>query len=390
MINGGAATDVPNVQSTLGVYVHLPFCAYLCPYCDFAKWPLRASSAKEYLSALYAELESCGHELATTFFLGGGTPNAYDAVTLAGLVTRLQEHFPAAVDQPEITVEVNPDLVRDGDFRRYRAAGVTRVSIGVQSFEPREIETLGRKHTYEDVRRAVADARAAGMNSISVDLIFAVPGQTPESWRRSLDGAVALGVDHVSAYGLTVEDGTPFAAWLRREPSAFFDDVAEAELYAAAIGTLQAAGYEQYEISNFARDGHRCEHNQNYWANGEYLGLGVGAASYRRGERSTHTRSLRSYVDAALSRKAIPSDAERLDGPKRAGEAIMLALRTAQGVGLQEFKERYGIDVLEHYAPVVSRFSMAGLLERTDDFMRLTERGRFVANDVCGAFVTFD
>jgi oxygen-independent coproporphyrinogen III oxidase len=351
---------------------------------------MRASSAKMYLDALYAELKSQARETVATIFLGGGTPNAYDAHIIAQLLVRLQTHFPPAAKEREITVEINPELVRDGDFARYRSAGVTRISIGVQSFESSEIAVLGRKHTLEEVRSAVADARAAGIGSVSIDLIFAVPGQTPASWRRSIDCAIGLSVDHVSAYGLTIEEGTPFAAWQRRDPSAFFDDVAEAELYAIAIDALQTAGYQHYEISNFARAGHQCKHNQNYWANGEYLGLGVGAASYRCGVRSVHTRSLQTYVDAALSGNAIPSDAERLDGPKRTGEAIMLALRTAQGVGLQEFKERYGIDVLEHYAPIVSRFSKAGLLERTDDFMRLTERGRFVANDVCGAFVTFD
>jgi oxygen-independent coproporphyrinogen-3 oxidase len=228
------------------------------------------------------------------------------------------------------------------------------------------------------------------MQSISLDLIFAVPGQTAASWRRSLNRAIALQVDHVSTYGLTVEDGTPYADWREREPSAFFDDAAEGDLYGLAIDALQAAGYEHYEISNFARPGHRCKHNANYWANGDYIGFGVGAASYRNGERSVHTRSLETYVEAALACRPIPSETERLEGPKRAAEAIMLALRTEQGVGLGDFKERYGIDIVRHYAPVVSRFTEAGLLERTEGRMRLTDRGRFVANDVCGAFVTFD
>ncbi|MEO6836184.1 MAG: radical SAM family heme chaperone HemW [Candidatus Tumulicola sp.] len=371
----------------LGVYVHLPFCPYLCPYCDFAKWPLRDSSARRYLDALYAQLAREPSVPAATLFLGGGTPNAYDAPTIAQLLGRLRKHFG---EFEESSIEVNPELVRDDDFTRYREAGITRLSIGVQSFEPGEIETLGRKHTAEHIETAVALGRAAGLQSISLDLIFAVPGQTPATWRRSLERAVALGVDHVSTYGLTVETGTPYALWRDRDPSAFFDDTAEAEFYAIAIATLQAAGYEHYEISNFARPGHRCAHNANYWANGEYVGLGVGAASYRDGERRVHTRSLERYIDAASANLPIPSEAERLEGPKRAAEAIMLALRTAQGVGLRDFKERYGIDIARHYAPVVSRFAEAGLLERIGDRMRLTERGRFVANDVCGAFVTFD
>ncbi|HLX25652.1 MAG TPA: radical SAM family heme chaperone HemW [Candidatus Cybelea sp.] len=371
----------------LGVYVHLPFCPYLCPYCDFAKWPLRATSAQRYLEALYAELAREQWEPAATIFLGGGTPNAYDAQTIAQLLARINERFHGA---SETTIEINPELVHPGDFERYREAGVTRVSIGVQSFEPQEIRTLGRKHTVEQVDAVVKAARAAKISSISMDLIFAVPGQTPQSWRRSLERAIELGVDHLSTYGLTIEAETPYAAWQAREPGAFFDDTREAELYELAISTLQGAGFEHYEISNFARAGHRCAHNANYWANGEYVGLGVGAASYRGGVRSTHTRSFEEYVSAALAAAAIPCQAERLEGPKRTGEAIMLALRTSQGVGLGEFKERYGTDIIEHYAPVIARYAEAGLLERTGDYVRLTERGRFVANDVCGAFVTFD
>jgi oxygen-independent coproporphyrinogen III oxidase len=376
----------------LGVYVHLPFCPYICPYCDFAKWPARASAARRYLQALEAELAREPRAPAATFFLGGGTPNAYDAAAVSGLVRRLHEHFPAPGGMPlrETSVECNPELVAPGDFAAYRDAGVTRVSIGVQSFDPDEIATLGRKHTPEMVRGVVALGRAAGIASISLDLIFGVPGQTPASWRRTLDAAIALDPDHVSTYGLTVEEGTPYAAWQAREPQAFLDDTREAELYAAAMEALRGAGYEQYEISNFARPGHRCAHNANYWANGEYAGLGVGAASYRDGVRAVHVRSLEAYVEAALAGEPIPSEAERLEGSRRAGEAVMLALRTAQGVRLGDFKNRYGIDVLEHYAPVVGRFSEAGLLERSGDALRLTERGRFLANDVCGAFVTFD
>lgn len=376
-------------DATLGIYVHLPFCPYLCPYCDFAKWPLRASLAERYLGALYAELERMPREPAATVFLGGGTPNAYDAETIAKLLGRLRDRY--SLNQGgEISIEINPELARDGDFARYRQAGITRVSIGVQSFVPGEIAVLGRKHAPDDIGRVVNAARDAGIASVSLDLIFAVPGQTPETWRASLQRAIALDVDHISTYGLTVEQHTPYAAWQLREPGAFFDDDREAQLYAIAIETLRGAGYEQYEISNFARPGHRCAHNENYWSNGEYVGLGVGAASYRGGVRSVHVRALESYVTAALAGEAIPSESERLDGLPRAGEAIMLALRTTQGVRLLEFKERYGVDIVEHYAPVLARYSEAGLLERTGDFMRLTERGRFVANDVCGAFVTFD
>jgi oxygen-independent coproporphyrinogen-3 oxidase len=371
----------------LGVYVHLPFCAYLCPYCDFAKWPLRASSASGYLAALHAEIARAPREKAATMYLGGGTPNAYDAETIADLVGRLQERFDVPM---ELSIEINPELMRDGDLVRYRQAGVTRLSIGVQSFEPDELRTLGRKHAPAQVEAAVAAARAAQMDSVSLDLMFGVPGQTAASWERSLRRAVDFEVDHISAYGLTVEENTPYAAWQSREPQAFFDDEREAELYAIAIDRLHDAGYQQYEVSNFARPGHQCAHNLNYWANGEYVGLGVGAASYRDGVRWVHTRSLDEYVAAAMDGRPIPSEAERLEGRRRVGEAMMLALRTVQGVRLSEFKERYGIDVIEDYDPVVTQLAQTGLLERTPETLRLTRRGRFLANDVCGAFITFE
>jgi oxygen-independent coproporphyrinogen-3 oxidase len=373
-----------------GVYVHLPFCPYICPYCDFAKWPHRRSAAARYLQALHAEIDAStpGHDTFGSVFLGGGTPNTYAASDVVRLVRRLREAFPGPLDR-ETTIEVNPELVRAEELRAYREAGIDRLSIGVQSFVTEEIRTLGRRHTVEQVREVVHSARAASMRSVSVDLIFAVPGQTPQSWRHSLETAAALGVDHISAYGLTIEAGTPYERWQEQQPSAFFDDEREAQLYDVAIDVLEAHGFEQYEISNFARPGHQSVHNANYWANGDYVGLGVGAASFRGGVRSVHTRDLETYVAAALDARPIPGEAEELEGARRAGEAVMLALRTAQGVCLESFKERYGLDFLEFYAPVVRQYEDLGLLERDATHARLTRRGRFVANDVCAAFVTF-
>jgi oxygen-independent coproporphyrinogen-3 oxidase len=370
-----------------GVYVHLPFCPYLCPYCDFAKWPLRASASQSYLLALEAEIEEAAPIAAQTLYVGGGTPNAYTAGEIAGLVERLAQRF--GLDR-ERTIEVNPELVRHGDMAVYRRCGIDRLSIGVQTFDPSELQTLGRKHTPEQVRDVVVAARRAAIASVSLDLMFAIPGQMTATWAASLDAAIALDVDHISAYGLTVEEHTPFFAWRQREPNAFFGDDAEAELYAMAIDRLAAAGYVQYEVSNFAREGHESAHNLNYWANGDYLGFGVGAASYRGGVRSVHTRILDEYISAVQTGEPIPMEAERLEGGRRAGEALMLALRTVQGVPLAEFKKRYGIDVIETYDSVVSQFARDGLVERTTDTLRLTRRGRFLANDVCGAFITFE
>jgi oxygen-independent coproporphyrinogen III oxidase len=374
----------------LGIYVHLPFCPYICPYCDFAKWPMQRTRASSYMQSLRAEIEATPCEPAATIFYGGGTPNAYDPSEIVALTQLLDRRFPSLRPRREISIEVNPELVRDGDFAAYVAAGIDRVSIGVQSFASEEIAVLGRKHVPAQVTRAVEQARDAGVRSVSLDLMFAVPGQTLASWEHSLRSAVALGVDHISTYGLTIEPGTPYEGWYEREPRAFPDNALEAHQYARAIDLLEAAGYEHYEISNFARPGHRSVHNENYWHNGAYLGFGVGAASYRDGVRSVHTRDLSAYMTAASAGRPIPSETEQLTGIKVVGEAIMIALRTAQGVALEEFKERYGVDIAERYAPVVARYETDGLLERRDDRLVLTKRGRFFANDVCGAFVTFE
>ena len=373
-----------------GVYVHLPFCPYICPYCDFAKWPYRRSSAQRYLTALHSEIDAYADagEFASVFF-GGGTPNTYDAGEIAQLAGHIDRTFGGPSDR-EVTIEVNPELVNVEDLREYVRAGINRVSIGVQSFVPAEIAGLVRRHSGDQVRDAVEAARTAGVRSISIDLIFAVPGQTPQTWHQSLQSAIALGVDHISTYGLTVESGTPYERWQEREPAAFFGQDAEAELYDEALAELEQAGFEQYEISNFARPGHQSAHNANYWANGEYVGLGVGAASYLGGVRSVHSKNLDDYVNAALEGRPIPGEREKLEGAQRAGEAVMLALRTSQGVPLRDFNERYGIDFLDFYSDVVHTYEREGLLERTPTHVRLTRRGRFLANDVCAAFVTFE
>jgi len=368
------------------LYVHLPFCPYICPYCDFAKWAYDAPAAARYLAALEAEIGAAPALAGTTLFFGGGTPNTYEPAVLAALVRRLRERFVLGTDA-EITLEINPDPGLCTGLETWRAAGINRLSIGVQSFVADELRVLGRRHVPADVAEVVRRARAAGFANISIDLMFGVPGQTEASWRQSLDAALALDVQHLSTYGLTIEEGTPYARWFAREPAAFADDTREADLYALAIATLGGAGYEHYEISNFARPGFRCAHNENYWRNGAYLGLGVGAASYRDGVRSVHTRDRETYIAAALAGEPIPGESETLAGDQRVGEAIMLALRTREGVDTGAFRERYGVDVRVRYRSAIERMEADGLLQSGTAFVRLTERGRFVANDVCAAFL---
>jgi oxygen-independent coproporphyrinogen III oxidase len=369
-----------------GLYVHLPFCPYLCPYCDFAKWQHDGAAAQRYLRALEGEIAGAPAFAATTLFYGGGTPNTYPAEQIARLTATFALHF----DLPsgaEATIEINPDEALCNGFEIYRRAGINRLSIGVQSFIESELRALGRQHTAADVAHAVRAARTAGFTNISLDLIFGAPGQTLASWVTNLGRAIDLGVEHVSAYGLTIEAGTPYERWYARTPEAFPDSDQQAEFYGAAIDILTAAGFEHYEISNFARPGFRCAHNANYWANGPYLGLGVGATSYLAGERRTSTRDLSEYEAAALSGSRIPAERERLEGSARVGEAAMLALRTAEGVDFQSFAERYDVDFKAMFSSVLNDLSAAGLVTIGSAGVALTRRGRLLANDVCGAFL---
>ncbi|MGB8264897.1 MAG: radical SAM family heme chaperone HemW [Candidatus Velthaea sp.] len=368
------------------IYVHLPFCPYVCPYCDFAKWAYDGPAAQRYLAALEAEIEGAPQLAGSTLFFGGGTPNTYAPAVLAGLVARLRARFGLA-PETEISLEINPDRALCEGLEVWRAAGINRLSIGVQSFVPGELRALGRRHKPADPGEVVRRARAAGFTNISLDLMFGVPGQTQASWRESLDAALALDLEHISTYGLTIEAGTPYARWYARDPAAFADNNREADLYALAIERLRAAGFEHYEISNFARPGYRCRHNETYWRNGSYLGLGVGAASYLEGVRFVHTRERESYVAAALAGQPIPGESEELGAAARVGEAIMLALRTSEGVDTRAFRERYGVDVRTHYRSTIEQLEADGLLYAEEAFVRLTERGRFLANDVCAAFL---
>lgn len=370
----------------MGIYVHLPFCPYVCPYCDFAKWRFDEAASRRYLVALEAEIAAAPAFAAATAYFGGGTPNAYPPADVARLARLVRERFslPAGA---EFTVEANPDRGLCAGFAAYRAAGITRISFGVQSFDPADLHKLGRRHDAADVGAAVDAARTAGFDNISIDLMFGVPGQTVASWRRTLEAALATKPQHVSTYGLTIEAGTPYEKWFAREPAAFAGEDQAADMYAAAIDVLEGAGFEHYEISNFALPGFRSRHNANYWENGDYLGFGVGAASYRGGVRRTATRDLTAYALAAAAGGPVPADEERLEGRARVGEAAMLALRTDRGVDVRAFAERYGIDFLEMFAPVIAEMRSLGLLDADGGRVVLTRRGRFLANEVCAAFI---
>ena len=345
-----------------GVYVHVPFCRQRCDYCAFATWTDRHHLQARYLAACRRQVEEAAPGLppVTSVFVGGGTPSLVDPDPLLAVLAAV----PLAAGA-EVTVECNPDDLTGPRAERYAAGGVTRLSIGVQSMVPEVLATLGREHDPANVTRAVAAARHAGLH-VNVDLVYGAVGETAEQWAATVQATVALDPDHVSAYALTVEPGTPLAADPARHP----DDDIQADGYLYVTAALEAAGYQWYEISNWARPGHECRHNLLYWSGGEYLAVGCAAHGHRGGRRYWNHRSPERYLAAVEAGRSPESGSEQLDHLGRGAEGRQLAIRTRYGVPAKEVDD----DALH---------DLAGLVERTaDDRVVLTPAGRLLANEV--------
>jgi oxygen-independent coproporphyrinogen-3 oxidase len=349
------------------VYVHVPFCASRCDYCDFATWTDRGHLADAYVDACVTDLlrRRAGMPPATSVFFGGGTPSLLPADRLVRILDAV-DRVPGA----EVTVECNPDTVDAAKLEAYRAGGVNRLSFGVQSMVPHVLAALGRTHDPRNVERAVGQARAAGFARVSVDLIYGTPGETAGDWRTSVEGALALGVDHVSAYALTVEPGTPLGRRVAAGAPAPDDD-AQADAYAVADAAFAAAGLEWYEVSNWAAPGQECRHNELYWTGGDYAGIGCAAHGHTDGRRWWNVRTPERYVAAVERGETAEAGSETLDPATRAEEAFALALRT-----------RAGAVVSPGAREVVEELAAAELLRRTGDRVVLTRRGRLLASDV--------
>ena len=370
-----------------GLYLHIPFCPNRCPYCDFVTSVGRLGDLPAYLAALKHEIGVWRGQSVDTIFLGGGTPSMLTPAQMADLLGFVRETLDVSRDA-ETTVEANPGTLGAGDevdlakLAEYREAGVNRLSFGVQTFDVHGLRALGRIHSADDARRAVRLARDAGFDNINLDLIYGWPGQTLDIWRRDLEMALALRPDHLSAYSLIVEAGTPFARMGVQPPEPDLD----ADLYGAAVETLSAAGYPRYEISNFAKDGRACRHNLVYWRNGEYLGCGVSAASHVEGRRWSNPRSLDGYVARPLGRESQAeawATAEHLTGSAKIAEALILGLRLAEGVELDaDADETFGeaLGDLEGWG-LGARVASPASARRGDRFV-LTDRGFSLANRV--------
>ena len=354
-----------------GVYVHIPFCAHRCDYCDFATWTDRAHLIEEYVDACVTDLDrrraSGDLRAADTVFFGGGTPSMVPAASLA----RILDAIPRA-DDAEVTIECNPDSTNVDELTVLAAAGVDRVSFGVQSMRSHVLATLGRTHDPDNVVRAVDAARAAGPSRVNLDLIYGTPGETIDDWTTTVEGALALAPEHVSAYALTVEAGTPLGrdvtAGRKRAP----DDDDQADKYVIVDDLLAAAGYGWYEISNWAKPGEECRHNLIYWQGGDYLAVGCAAHGKTGDRRWWNVRTPERYIAAVEEDRSAVADHEELDADGRRAEGIALALRLRWGIALD------GLDV-----DAVAELVGAGLLEVIDgDRIALTRSGRLLANEV--------
>ncbi len=379
----------------LGLYIHIPFCPRKCYYCDFNSYVLEPEIVEDYLRALASEIDAWGRRICRecegppavqTVFFGGGTPTTLPAGRIGEILKGLRRWFRFDAGA-EITVEANPGTMDAGKFAGLKDLGVTRLSMGIQSFDDRFLKELGRVHTASEAMEAFRLARAAGFENLSFDLIFALPRQTLSHWQETLTQALNLSPEHISLYSLTIEEGTRFFDLHRRGRLPLPDEETDARMYEYCLDLLPEYGYEHYEVSNFARPGRRCRHNQIYWRNEPYLGFGAGAAGYWEGTRYLNHRPLRRYIADGLRGRFPVASQESLSPEATMGETMMLGLRLLDGVPRESFRERFGIDPVDRFGPILARLSEWGLLDVDAHHIHLTRRGLMVADTVEAEFL---
>lgn len=367
-------------------YVHVPFCAHRCGYCNFTVIAGRDDLAQRYLAAIERELQSVGlHRPVDTIFVGGGTPTHLLCDDLARLLQLISNTFDLAAGG-EFSVEANPSGLDRQKVRLLADHGVTRISLGAQSFDPAKLRVLERDHSADEIRSAVDVARRE-LKSVAVDLIFGVPGETAEIWERDLAELVRIEPDHISTYGLTFERGTRFWGGRSRGQLVPVDEKVERQMYSMAIDRLPAAGFEHYEVSNFARAGHRCRHNETYWAGESYWAVGPGAARYVDGRREVNHQSTTTYLQRVLAGQSPVAHAETLEPEDRARELLVLGLRRMDGVDRDEFLARTGFDLESLAGPKLAAHIEAGRLEQAGRRIRLTREGLFVSDAIWPDFL---
>ncbi len=411
-------------HKSLGIYIHIPFCVQKCLYCDFVSGPATNDTKRNYVNCLLKEIELCNLGIGTeieyivdSVFIGGGTPSVLDGNLIKEILCKLKEKFVFATDC-ECTIEVNPGTVDSEKLKIYREAGINRLSIGLQSCNDNELKVLGRIHNYKTFEETFEAARQAGFNNINVDLMSSIPEQTEESFIRSLQKIIKLNPEHISVYSLIVEEGTPFYEMDLNLP----DEDTERQIYFKTGEILKEHGYEQYEISNYAKPGKECRHNIRYWQCDEYLGFGVAAASYFNGVRWKNIEDINQYIkcmqgaDSSADKHCVDdingehcthnsntwqdlgnidimqnnefySEKEVLTPEEQCAEFMFMGLRMNKGVSADEFYKRFGFMPDEKYGEVITKHIQNGLLIKEENCIRLTDKGRDVCNFVMADFL---
>src|SRR6266566_3672181 len=376
----------------LGLYVHVPFCSAICNYCNFNRGLFDAALKDRYVDALVAEIVEAGpqgqdgQDPADTIYFGGGTPSLLEPDEVGRIIEACESSFAVAPD-PEITLEANPETVTMPKLAAFRQAGVNRLSFGVQSFRDTDLRRLSRLHSADRARLAVAEARAAGFDNISLDLMMWLPQQSVSEWLESVDQAVALDPEHLSLYLLELYPNAPLKDDMARARWSQAPDEDAATMYLTAMERLEDAGYEQYEISNVARPGRRSRHNLKYWSDGEWLGFGCGAHSTRAGARWRNVASTDDYTGRINAGQGVAVDVRRLSAEERLGDALFTGLRLTDGVNLDETGERYDVDIWRRYGRDLEGFIDVGLLRRDRARIWLTRQGMLLAHEVMAIFV---
>lgn len=375
-------------MNTLGLYIHIPFCKQKCVYCDFYSLPRSENRMDRYTQALRTHLtalapQAAGYTVDTVYF-GGGTPSYLGTDRLTALLDTVRAHY-ALSPEAEITFEANPDSACDAEaLRALRQSGFNRISLGMQSACDEELRRIGRIHTAAQLTDAVAAARAAGFDNLSLDLIYGLPGQTMERWQKNLAAAAALQPEHLSCYGLKVEEGTPLFAMA--DSAALPDDEAQADMYLYTVDYLQRQGYGQYEISNFAKSGRESRHNLKYWKLEEYLGFGPGAHSDFGGVRFAWERDLTAYIRGVEEGAPPRSESQPISPQERHDEWIMLGLRTARGLEPTEYEQRF-FRPFAHFLPFLAQCREAGYAADEDGRWHLTPGGFLLSNQIISSLL---
>lgn len=378
------------MKKDLGLYIHIPFCVRKCEYCDFLSWSTGEEEREQYVKALLLEIESYrefakGYRVSTVF-IGGGTPSVLLPEQMERILQKIYEVFELE-KRPEITIEVNPGTVDEKKLQCYKENGINRLSMGLQSVNDEKLRLLGRIHTYRDFVESYELARKVGFDNISLDLISSIPGQNLQEWKKELETAAAQNPEHISVYQLIIEEGTPFYERYAEHPELLPDEETSREIYLWTGKFLKEAGYEQYEISNYTKSGKESRHNLKYWERGDYLGLGLGAASMVRNIRMSNTKDMKTYLERCTQPKTMREDVQFLEEPRQMEEFMFLGLRKTRGVSKKEFRRTFGREMDMVYEKALHKCLENGMLLEHKDRIFLSEEGTLLSNMVLSEFL---